>query len=317
MAVGSLVSVVIPVFNGADFLREAIDSALAQTYPNVEILVVDDGSNDGGVTAALVRSYGDRIRSFHQANAGVAAALNHGIRQMRGELFSWLSHDDVYLPHKLTSQVRELSRLGGDAVLYADFEIIDGAGKRVGRFQAEEVPMTMFRRTLVTDTPVNGCTMLVPGRCFERAGLFDERLRTTQDYDLWFRMAACCRFVHQPEVVLKSRLHPGQGTRTMTATCLAEGNALHIRFLETLAAEPLGSPSFDRFLLYAALRLGQLGYAAASARAFSMYVESSRAESGFRRLARLAFARVVCGLLDRRPLRGVLAKKLRSRAFSV
>lgn len=315
MAGGSLVSVVIPVFNGADFLREAIDSALAQTYPHVEILVVDDGSSDGGATAAVVRSYGDRIRSFHQANAGVASALNHGIRQMRGELFSWLSHDDVYFPHKLSSQVRELSRLGGDAVLYADFEIIDGTGTKIGRFHAKEVPMTMFRRTLVTDTPVNGCTMLVPGRCFERAGLFDERLRTTQDYDLWFRMADHCRFVHQPDLVLKSRVHPGQGTRTMSATCLAEGNAIHIRFLETLAAESTGGASFDRFLLYAALRLKQLGYASASARAFSMHVESSRAGSGFQRLARLAFAHVVCDLLDRRPLRGMLAKSFRARAF--
>jgi len=316
LADGPLVSVVIPVFNGAAFLREAIDSALAQTYPNVEILVVDDGSDDGGATAAIAQSYGARIRSFHQENGGVASALNLGIREMCGEFFSWLSHDDVFLPHKLAHQVGELSRLGSDAVLYADFEVIDERGKRLRRVRTVEVPMTLFRRALVTDTPVNGCTMLVPARCFDLVGLFDERLKTTQDYDMWFRMTDCCRFVHHPEVVLKSRVHPGQDTRAMTATCLAEGNAINLRFLETLTTESAGEPSFDRFLLYAAVRLEQLGFTEAAARALSGYGERTRAGNGLRRLTRSAVAHLVCDLLDRRPLRSVLANGLRAWAFS-
>ena len=316
MAAGPLVSVVIPVFNGSAYLREAIESALAQTYPNVEILVVDDGSNDGGATAAIVRSYGGLIRPLRQENGGVASALNLGIRAMRGEFFSWLSHDDAYLPHKLSSQIAALPRLGGDTVLYADYEIIDGTGKRIGCSRNGGIPEAMFRRALVTETPVNGCTVLVPGRCFERAGLFDESLKTTQDYDLWFRMADCCRFVHQPLVVLKSRVHPAQGTRALAAACRAEGNALHIRFLETLANERQRAPAFDRFLLYAAVRLRQLGYTAAAARALSMYLEESHAGRGFPGTAHRAAAGLFYGLLDRRPFRGVLAKALRSWAFS-
>lgn len=316
MTAGPLVSVVIPVFNGSAYLREAIDSALAQTYSNVEIIVVDDGSSDGGATATLARSYGDRIRYLHKNNGGVATALNLGIREMHGELFSWLSHDDIYLPHKLSHQVEELSRQGGDAVLYDDYEIIDGSGKRIGRFRAGDLLGLPFRRALVTDIPIHGCTALVPSHCFERAGLFDERLKTTQDYDLWFRMASYCHFVHQPEVVLKSRVHPGQGTRAMAATCLAEGNASHIRFLEMLAAEAAAEPSFDRFLLYAAVRLKQRGYAEAAARALAMYLKQSRSENDFQVLARNAFAHLVCDLLDRRPLRGRLAIMLRSWASS-
>ena len=91
-----LVSIVIPVYNGADYMREAIDSALSQTYPHIEVLVVNDGSTDSGATAAVARSYGDKIRYFEKKNGGVSSALNYGIRNMQGSYFSWLSHDDVY-----------------------------------------------------------------------------------------------------------------------------------------------------------------------------------------------------------------------------
>ena len=100
-----LVSIVIPVYNGANFLREAIDSALAQTWPHCEILVVNDGSTDNGATEDISLSYRARIRYFRKENGGVASALNLGIREMRGDFFSWLSHDDVYLPDKCRNQV--------------------------------------------------------------------------------------------------------------------------------------------------------------------------------------------------------------------
>ncbi len=90
------VSIVIPVYNGSDFLREAIDSALAQTYRNIEIVVVNDGSQDDGKTEHVALSYGNKIRYFSKPNGGVASALNRAIREMTGEYFSWLSHDDLY-----------------------------------------------------------------------------------------------------------------------------------------------------------------------------------------------------------------------------
>ncbi|MEE0675231.1 MAG: glycosyltransferase family A protein, partial [Ruminococcus sp.] len=100
-----LVSIVIPVFRGEPYLREAIDSCLSQTYPNIEIIVVNDGSDDDGRTDAIARSYGDKIRYYAKENGGVSSALNFGISQMRGEWFSWLSHDDVFLPDKTEKQV--------------------------------------------------------------------------------------------------------------------------------------------------------------------------------------------------------------------
>src|SRR5258708_2119463 len=96
-----LVSIVIPVFNGADFLREAIDSALAQTYPRKEIIVVNDGSTDGGATESITKAFGGKIRYFFKPNGHVASALNYGIANMAGDYFSWLSHDDMYYPNKI------------------------------------------------------------------------------------------------------------------------------------------------------------------------------------------------------------------------
>ena len=104
------VSILIPAYNGANYMREAIDSALAQTYKNSEVILVNDGSKDNGDTEAIARSYGDKIRYFHKENGGVASALNLGIRKMTGEYFSWLSHDDVYYPHKIETQINFLSK---------------------------------------------------------------------------------------------------------------------------------------------------------------------------------------------------------------
>ena len=99
------VSIIIPVYNGANYMREAIDSALAQTSDDVEVLVINDGSRDNGATAEIARSYGDRIRYIEKENGGVSSALNRGIAEMRGRWFCWLSHDDRYLPEKVARQL--------------------------------------------------------------------------------------------------------------------------------------------------------------------------------------------------------------------
>lgn len=94
-----VVSVIIPVYNGAKYLMEAIDSVLSQTFTDFELLVVDDGSTDE--TWGLIQSYGSRVRGFRKLNGGVASALNLGIRESRGKWIAWLSHDDAFLPKKL------------------------------------------------------------------------------------------------------------------------------------------------------------------------------------------------------------------------
>ena len=273
MALRPSVSIVIPVYNGSDYLREAVDSALGQTCPGVEVLVVNDGSDDGGRTEAIALSYGDRVRYLRKENGGVASALNLGIREMRGEHFSWLSHDDVYLPRKVEREVAALERHGKDAVVYSDYESIDASSRHVEVFRAGRLSAPQFRMLLVTDIPVNGCTVLVPRRCLERVGLFDERLKVSQDYDLWFRLARVYPFVHVPEVLLRSRLHAGQGTRRMTSACLAEGNANFTQWLDEIALDqsPSPDPALTRFFLRAAVRLKRRGYIPAAEHALRLY----------------------------------------------
>jgi len=271
--VRTCVSIVIPVFNGSDYLREALDSALAQTYPDIEVLVVNDGSNDGGKTETIALSYGNRIRYFRKENGGVASALNLGIREMRGEYFSWLSHDDVYLPRKVEREVAVHGEGGKDVVVYSDYEVIDSLSRHVEVFRAGRNSAPQFRMLLITDIPVNGCTVLVPRRCFEQAGLFDERLKVAQDYDLWFRMARRYPFIHVPEVLLRSRTHAGQGTRRMTSTCFAEGNANFTQWLDEIALDqsPSPDPALTRFFFRAAVRLKRRGYLPSAEHALSLY----------------------------------------------
>jgi glycosyltransferase involved in cell wall biosynthesis len=218
-----LVTIVIPVYNGANYLREAIDSALAQTYPRVEVLVVNDGSTDGGATAAIARSYGDRIRYVEKANGGVSSALNVGVREMHGEYFSWLSHDDLYRPEKIATQL-QAARTHPGAVLYGDVESMDSSGRTLGSRRVATCPRSM-RLAIITGDPVHGLTVLIPRACFERVGDFDERLRTIQDYDMWFRLAAHFPFVHVPGDLVRYRVHPAQGTQTIGAhysECVAQ-----------------------------------------------------------------------------------------------
>ena len=103
-----MVSIIIPVYNGSNYLSEAIESALAQSYGSCEIIVVNDGSNDDGKTEAIALSYKNQIRYFYKENGGVASALNFAVKKMRGDYFSWLSHDDLYTPDKTDKEMEAL-----------------------------------------------------------------------------------------------------------------------------------------------------------------------------------------------------------------
>lgn len=237
------VSIVIPVFNGEDYLREAIDSALAQTYPNIEIVVINDGSRDEGATERIALSYGDKIRYFSKENGGVATALNAAIEKMSGEYFSWLSHDDLYTIDKVEVQIRALAEMQdrGRVILYSDFAAFTDDPNQVNEVRLPEVPPENFRYFLTVDNSLHGCTLLVPKVAFDECGTFDEKLRTTQDYDLWFRLANNYRFVHLPKVLVKARRHENQGSVKMKDTALAECNALLAGFVGNLSKGELTS----------------------------------------------------------------------------
>lgn len=230
-ATNSTVSIIIPVYNGANYLKEAIDSTLSQTYDNIEVIVINDGSTDEGETEKIALSYGDKIRYFWKSNGGVASALNMGIKEMRGEYVSWLSHDDVFYPDKIASQISFLhSQTSPEIILYGDYDVINSQSEIIEAIDLIDPPQPRHMRfALTVRYPIHGCTTLIPRRCFERGGMFNEELRTTQDYELWFRFAKIFPFVHQPKRLIHSRRHEAQGTVTM--------NCLHMREVDELLSK--------------------------------------------------------------------------------
>jgi glycosyltransferase involved in cell wall biosynthesis len=188
-----LVSVIVPVYNGAGFLREALDSVFAQDYEPFEVIVVDDGSTDG--SGAIACSY-PKVRYIRQENQGPAAARNAGIAAARGEIVAFADADDVQLPTRLSVQVGHLT-------------------------ERPEISATLARQVWITPPPgavpdvvwgdldgIPAMTMVVQKRTLAELGGFDPRLRGPEDTDLLIRMReGGHRFVVLPEIVMRRRYH--------------------------------------------------------------------------------------------------------------
>lgn len=266
------VSIVIPVFNGSNYLREAIDSALAQTYPDIEIVVVNDGSRDDGETERIALSYGDKIRYFSKKNGGVASALNMAIEKMSGDYFSWLSHDDLYCPEKVETQMRALAGMANPrAIAYGDHAVFYDNAADAEEVRLPHVPPGQFRYFITVNNILHGCTLLIPRAAFDECGRFNEALRTTQDYDLWFRMAEKYQFIHIPGALVKARSHAEQSSTKMKSTALEEINGLLSDFArklseaELVAATHGKTPSLAYAVIAANLRVRGFSGAARTA----------------------------------------------------
>ena len=246
-----LVSIVIPVYNGSNYLAEAIDSALEQTYSNVEILVINDGSNDFGETRKIASSYGNKIRYFEKVNGGVSTALNLGIQEMKGEYFSWLSHDDKYFPEKIENQINFLiENKTKNVLLYSDIEYIDKDSKFISFNKFPHFPPEEFRPAFIINGLVHGCTLLIPKICFEDCGVFNTSLRTTQDYELWFRFSTKFDFIHLPDVLVYSRIHDNQDTIRLNDIVFDERDNLHNNFILNIREEEIKSFSNNNIAKY-------------------------------------------------------------------
>lgn len=230
-----LVSIVIPVYNGSNYMAEAIDSALSQTYDNIEIIVVNDGSKDQDKSDSIAKSYGDKIRYFPKENGGSSSALNEGIKNMRGEWFSWLSHDDLYYKDKVKNQVEYLNKLTDSGVssddlwkhmLFTACDFINGEGKLIkkSRYETEKAlseKISAFEDNsylICEPTKYNfyGCGCLINKRAFEEVGAFDEKLRLINDLDMWYRLyEGGFRLHYMPEALTIGRIHKGQISRSI------------------------------------------------------------------------------------------------------
>ena len=203
------VTVVIPVYNAAGFVRRAVDSVLAQTFTDLELLVVDDGSRDA--TRDVLATYGPRLRLLTQANAGPAAARNHGLRQARGEVVAFLDADDGWLPDKLALQVALLDARPEVGFCSTATRVVDQAGAPAGDWPccAGEAPMPdlLFMRSAAVSGSTSG--VLARRALLLDAGGFDERLRGFEDPDLWIRLSSRTGYACIPEALTVVVRTPG------------------------------------------------------------------------------------------------------------
>lgn len=208
------ISAVIPVYNGENYLAEAIRSVLEQSYAPVECIVVDDGSHDN--SAEVVRQFGSAVTYVFQENSGVSVARNRGATLAAGDLLAFLDHDDVWLSGKLERQVAALSE-GAATLALCAVMITDAEGRAIGERRLRprgDLPTGMLTFD-GTETPSCSSTGLIWKAEFHRLGGFDPRLGTSADWDLLFRVLMHARLAYVDEVLAKYRVHGANMSRSV------------------------------------------------------------------------------------------------------
>lgn len=247
------VSIIIPVYNGSNYLNCSIESALSQTYKNVEILVVNDGSNDEGKTREIALSYKDKIKYIEKENGGVASALNTGIENATGEYISWLSHDDLYIPQKVEIEVNALNELENkQTVIFSNFDLINEKDKVIGKtnFLIDQTKEEFCQGFYpVVKASMNGCTTLINKKCFDEVGLFDLSLRTSQDYDMWLKLLKKFPSYFIEESLVKYRIHEKQDTKS-NPVVEKESNEIWIKIISELNEEIIKSWNKETYNVY-------------------------------------------------------------------
>lgn len=212
------ISVVVPLFNQAQWVPAAVESALHQTFAPTEVIVVDDGSTDGG--AAGLEALGEQVRVIRQANAGVARARNAGAASATGSHVAFLDSDDVWRPTKLELQMKALRELRGSCIAHCGLEVIGDQGQVLrtrldGATGLVAEGLFLLKESLVGSSS----TALVPREVFQHLGGFDPQLSYSADWDLNLRLAELgpVAFVPQPLVVY--RYHEAGMHRNIDLMC--------------------------------------------------------------------------------------------------
>lgn len=205
------VSVIIPTYNSARYVVDAVESVLAQTYRDFEVIVIDDGSTDE--TPEVMKRYGAPVRYLRQENAGVAAARNRGIAESRGRYIAFLDADDTWFPEKLERQMAALAGSGGARACYSAFlEVKDDlspVGVRRSDRRGSAIEDLLLRGNVIGSI----CTVVAERALFESVGGFDPVLSQCADWDMWVRLAAETEFVYLDEPLVTYRQHGSNMSR--------------------------------------------------------------------------------------------------------
>jgi teichuronic acid biosynthesis glycosyltransferase TuaG len=219
------VSAIVPVHNCEDYVREAIDSVLNQTYKDFEVIVINDGSTDK--TEEILRQYGDKIRWKSQENKGQASAVNEGIKMAEGRYIAYLDADDVCLRERFENQVEYLCRHPDVALVYSDSYEIDGHGQILRTRKSR--PHDGF--VLLQTNYIGRSAVMHKRECLDEVGLFDESITGDDDWDMWIRISEEFEMRYTGRPLVKYRVHGGNVSLTRPGR-LGRGRRMKVRILE-------------------------------------------------------------------------------------
>jgi glycosyltransferase involved in cell wall biosynthesis len=199
-----LISVIIPSYNSARFVGRAVQSALAQTFSPIEVIVVDDGSTDD--TRRQLSHWNGDVRYIHQPNGGPSKARNRGIDEARGELIAFLDSDDEWFPDKLTQQWECLKKNPGAGLVHTDiYWLHDADGQQSYVDEGKERYAGACYSELFLANGITASSAMITRSCLNRIGRFNEGIRRAEDYELWMRVARyfSIGYVKEPLVIYR------------------------------------------------------------------------------------------------------------------
>lgn len=226
-----LVSVIVPSYNTAHYVSDAVQSILSQTYQNLEVHVVDDGSTDNTRDAMQAFANDPRVFYHYQSNRGEAGARNTGIRASRGDLIALCDADDLWMPRKLELQVPMFNGRPQLGVVYTNTVHVDSHNREIETYRTTrhngKITEKLFGENFVT-----GSTSMIRRECFSTE-MYDESLRTCADYDLWLRLSVHYEFQYLDEITYRYRQWTGQASNPRNVLRFYEDSTTsRLRFLK-------------------------------------------------------------------------------------
>lgn len=233
-----LVTIVTPAFNQAKFVAETIESVLAQNYPNIEYIVIDDGSTDD--TAAILDRYHDRVRVVTQPNAGQALTLNRGWSQARGSILGYLSSDDILYPTAVAELVAVLEEESTNVCVFPDCDLIDPASRIVKRNVCRKFDLESL---IVEQECYIGPGALFRAEAFRAVGGWRADLRLAPDREFWIRLASWGEFAFLSRTLAGYRIHPHSISYKDVSEAIS---AEYLAVLDRFFADGWASPAIAR-----------------------------------------------------------------------
>ncbi len=248
------VSICIPTYNRKEYLKETLDSILAQTYKNYEIVIVDDGSTDS--TAEMIKNLDFPVTYHWQKNAGDAAARNKLIQLAKGDYISFIDSDDLLMPDAIERMIHAMQAETEEVIVYGSYYRIDQAGNVYGkckrRLRSGNITKHLFETILI-----HACGSMFPSKIFKKPVVFDTSLRVCSDYDLWLSLSLDYRFIALDYPTFKRRRHLNNLSDSSFENCLTEFNVLKHFYYEKGGKEVIPEKTAMKVLSKGGRRTGR------------------------------------------------------------